>query len=96
MGAAAHNRGSKIIRREADEAMGGAIARNEREAVKAERAALLAQIDKLERELGRARRCVAELRRSKEARQSEARADASASAAAIKTLTRLAFPGEAT
>jgi hypothetical protein len=94
MGAAAYNRGSKLISREADEAMGAAQARNEREAVKADRAALLAQVAKLKRDLGRARRCIAEPRRSKGERQSEARAEASSSATAIKILTRLAFPGD--
>jgi molecular chaperone GrpE (heat shock protein) len=95
MGAAAYNRGSRIVSREADEAMPAASARADRDATKAERARLLAQVASLEDQLARARRCIAELRRSKDARMAEAAADRSSGRAAIKILTRLAFPAPA-
>lgn len=94
MGAAAYNRGSKLISRDADEDMGKVLVRAEREAVKAERARLRQQVAELQRELGRARRCIAELRRSKEERLTEARAEQSRSDAAIHILTRIAFPAD--
>lgn len=92
MGAAAYNRGSKLISREADEAIPTALLRADREAHKAEVARLREQVARLESDLARARRCIAELRRSKDARLAEARAEQSSSAAAIGILTRLAFP----
>jgi phage shock protein A len=94
MGAAAHNRGNRIIAREADERMSVALLRAEREAQKDEVARLREQVATLERDLARARRCVAELRRSKDARMAEARAEHSRSDAAIRILTRVAFPGD--
>lgn len=94
MGAAAYNRGSRLISREteADPRIAAAIARNERQAHKDENARLRAQVARLESELSRARRCIAELRRSKEARMSEAHAELSASKAAISILCKRAFP----
>jgi hypothetical protein len=91
MSAAAYNRGSKIVRRDADERARAAIPRSDREAAKDESARLRERILQLERELARARRCIAELRRSKEARLSDARAEQASSQAAIQILTRVAF-----
>lgn len=94
MGAASYNRGSRLISMEADEAMPVAAARAERHAAKDDAARLRAQVAELERQLARARRCIAELRRSKDTRMTEAQADRSSSQAAIKILTRIAFPKE--
>jgi len=74
--------------------MSAASVRAEREASKAAAATLRSRIAELEHELSRARRCIAELRRSKEARMEEARAYSASSQAAIRILTRLAFPKE--
>lgn len=95
MGAAAYNRGSKIVRRDADAHARAAILRADHEASKDEAARMRERILQLERELARARRCIAELRRSKGARLSEARAEQASSDAAIKVLTKIAFPQDA-
>jgi phage shock protein A len=94
MSAAAYNRGTKCIARATDADMPAIHARADRQAHKDEADRLRAQVAKLERDLARARRCIAELRRSKEERVTEARAEASSSAAAITTLCRLAFSSE--
>jgi hypothetical protein len=91
MGAAAYNRGSKLVRREADERAREAISRADRDAYKAEAARLRDRVITLERDLARARRCIAELRRSKDARMSDARDEQSRSDAAIRILARIAF-----
>lgn len=93
MTAAAYNRGSRLIAKEADQAMPRASALAERQAYKDEAARLREQVANLERELARARRCIAELRRAKEARLSEARAEMASADAAISILCRRAFPG---
>lgn len=95
MGAAAYRRGSRHISREADDRMPEAIARSERQAQKDEVARLREQIAGLERDLARARRCIAELRGSKEERVRELRAELSAAAFGTSILCRLAFPGDA-
>lgn len=94
MGIAAYNRGSRGISRDADKAMPAAIIRADRQAHKDQAERLQAQIDKLERDLSRARRCIAELRRSKEARMSEAHADLARADMAVSHLCRIAFPDD--
>ena len=96
MGVAASNRGNRVIARECDAALAasGVVARGERQAHKDEVARLREEIAVLERDLGRARRCIAELRRSKEGRLSEMRADLASSRSAISILCRVAFPAE--
>lgn len=69
-----------------------ALLRAERAAEKEEAAHLREEVARLERELARARRCIAELRRSKGERLAEARAEQNTSDAAIRILTRIAFP----
>lgn len=92
MSAAASNRGSRAVVRDLDQRMGPIRQRAERQAQKDEVARLSAQIVKLERDLARARRCIAELRRSKEERALDARVALAAADSAIKMLTRIAFP----
>ena len=92
MGASQYNRGSAVLRRDIDGLMSVPLARAERDAEKDELARLREQIRTLERDLARARRCIAELRRSKDARLAEAREEQSRSDAAIRILTRIAFP----
>ena len=94
MSRAAYNRGSRIVAREADERARSIDSRIERQALTDEVTRLQERIGLLERDLMRARRCIAELRRSREARLAEVRADASRSASAISMLCRIAFPGD--
>jgi hypothetical protein len=96
MGIAAYNRGSKLMIRATDAKLAGAMVRAQRDAEKSEAGRLREQVVQLERDLARARRCIAALRRSKDARLSEARAQQSSSDAAIRILTRLAFPSDCT
>lgn len=92
MSAAAYNRGSRLVAQEADDRMPLARSRAERQAHKDEAERLRLQVTKLERELARARRCIAAMRLSHEARRSEWRASDSRSDAAISILCRVAFP----
>lgn len=95
MGVAASNRGDTIIRRDADVQVDAAARRMDHRVRSDESDRLRDQISELERDLARARRCIAELRRSKDARMSEARAEQSRSDCAIKILTSIAFPDRA-
>lgn len=90
----AYNRGSTLVRRNLDGQAQAATIRVGRQATKDEAARLRDRIAELERDLARARRCIYELRRSKDARISEARAEQSRSDAAVHILTRIAFPGD--
>jgi phage shock protein A len=94
MGAAAYNRGSALVSAAADAAMPIATLRAERNADKDENDRLRAQVARLESDLRRARRCIAELRRSKEERIAEHRADSRRSDAAISMLCHIAFPND--
>jgi len=67
MGSAAYNRGSRLVSKEADERMPLATARADRQAHKDEVARLREQIATLERDLRRARRCLASERAGREA-----------------------------
>lgn len=91
MGAAAYNRGTRNLSAEADAAMTSALVRAERLARDDENARLRRTAETLERDLARARRCIAELRRAKDARMTEAWAALNASDCAVSILCRLAF-----
>ena len=95
MGSAAYNRGSRIGVLAADALMPEAQARADRRAHADEVLALRERVRLLERDLSRARRCLAALRYSHDARMVEARADAHTSALAISCLCRIAFPRDA-
>lgn len=66
MGAAAYNRGTGVVAREADVKMAGAHTLADRRAAAEERTRLRAQIARLERDLARARRCLAGEREGRE------------------------------
>lgn len=91
MGAASSNRGSAVIRKHADEDIAPAVARADRDAYRAENERLRERVALLERDLARARRCLASTRYSHEQRMAEARDAATTNAMAIKILCRLAF-----
>lgn len=94
MGAAAYNRGSKRIRRSFD---GEIETATRRASVRVEREVerrLREEIGRLQQDMKRARRCIAELRRSKEAIVQRTQEEQSRSDAAIRMLTRIAFPND--
>lgn len=91
MGVAGYGRGSRLLTREIDQGAEQRARRAERDADRDRCAALTERIASLERDLARARRCIAELRRSKDARLTEARAEMATGDAAIRILTRIAF-----
>jgi hypothetical protein len=95
MGIAAYNRGSNLIAAEADRGAQALSARADLQAYKDECARLRLEVAKLERELGRARRCIAAERYSREKRVSELGAELRSSEFAISTLCRVAFPADA-
>lgn len=66
MGAAAYNRGSRLLSREADERMPEAVSRADRQAYKDLIATLRGQVAALESDLRRARRCLAAERLGRE------------------------------
>lgn len=66
MGAAAYNRGSRVISREADENMSSVIARANGQAHRDEAARLRVEVARLERDLARVRRCLAAERNGRE------------------------------
>lgn len=94
MGAAASNRGSRLVSREADEAMPVALARSERQAHKDEAARLRAQVTRLEAELKRARRCLAAERLAREQLRVRLAESERAYEFSTSVLCRLAFPEE--
>lgn len=91
MGVAQYNRGSRLAAREADARMPVAKARGEHQANTDEVTRLREQVATLERDLRRARRCLALMRLSHDARMAEARAAERDSASAIRILARVAF-----
>ena len=94
MGAAAYNRGSRLVSREADERMPGALSRADRQAHKDEVARLREQVAALERELRRARRCLAAERLGREQLRVRLGDEERSYALSVKWLCRLAFPGD--
>lgn len=98
MSAAAYNRGSRLVRREADEHIQVALSRADRQATKEEIILLREQIAALERNLRRARRCLASERAGREALRARLVDAGKTYAFAAEVLCRLAFPedGEVT
>lgn len=94
MGAASHNRGSQLVSREADERMPLALSRADRQAHKDEVARLREQVAALERELRRARRCLAAERLGREQLRVRLGDEERSHALSVKWLCRLAFPGD--
>ena len=94
MGAGAYNRGSRIVSREADARMPGAVSRADRQAQTDEIARLRGQVAALERELRRARRCLAAERLGREQLRVRLGAEERANAFGVGVLCRIAFPGD--
>lgn len=94
MGAAAYNRGSRLVARDADERMPAASSRSDRQAHKDEVSRLRDQVVALERELRRARRCLAAERAGREALRVRLADEERASGFGVGVLCRLAFPGD--
>ena len=94
MGAAAYNRGSRLVAREADERMPVALSRADKQAHKDEIARLRERVASLERDLARARRCLASERAGREALRVRLADEERANAFGVGVLCRLAFPGD--
>ena len=94
MGSAAYNRGSRLVAKEADERMPLATDRADRQAHTAEVARLREQIATLERDLRRARRCLASERAGRESLRVRLADAERANAFVVGVLCRLAFPGD--
>lgn len=94
MGAAAYNRGSRLVSREADERMPVATSRADAQAHKDEIVRLREQVTTLERDLRRARRCLASERAGREALRVRLANEERANAFGVGVLCRLAFPGD--
>jgi len=92
--ATAYNRGSRLVSRAADERMPDAVRRADRQAYKDEVARLREQVATLERDLRRARRCLARERAGREALRVRLADEESANAFGTGVLCRLAFPGD--
>jgi len=82
------------VSKEADERMPLATARADRQAHKDEVARLREQIATLERDLRRARRCLASERAGREALRVRLANEERANAFGVGVLCRLAFPGD--
>ena len=94
MGAAAYNRGSRLVSREADERMPGALSRADRQAHKDEVVRLRERVASLERDLARACRCLASERAGREALRVRLADEERANAFGVGVLCGLAFPGD--
>lgn len=94
MGAAAYNRGSRLVSRDADERMPRALSRADRQAHKDEIVRLRELVASLERDLARARRCLASERAGREALRVRLADEEMANAFGVGVLCRLAFPGD--
>ena len=94
MGAAAYNRGSRLLAREADERMSGAMSQADARAHKDEVTRLREQVTTLKRDLRRARRCLAAERAGREALRARLIDAERANAFGVGVLCRLAFPGD--
>lgn len=94
MGAAAYNRGTRQIAREADEAMPAAALMADRRAYKDEIARLREQVRGLERDLQRARRCLAAERLGRESLRSRLATEERSNSFAAGCLCKIAFPGD--
>ncbi len=94
MSAAAYNRGSRLVSREADERMPVATFRADVQAYKDEIARLREQVVTLERDLRRARRCLASERAGREALRVRLASEENSHALSVQWLCRRAFPGD--
>ena len=94
MSIAAYNRGSRLVAREADERMPVATSRADAQAHKDEIVRLREQVAALERELRRARRCLAAERAGREAMRVRLAHEETSNAFGVGVLCRLAFPGD--
>ena len=94
MSAAAYNRGSRRVSREADERMPLISSRADRQAHKDEVARLREHVVTLERDLRRARRCLASERIGREALRARLVEEERANAFCVGVLCGLAFPGD--
>ena len=94
MSIAAYNRGSRLASRGADERMPGALSRADHQAHKDEVTRLREQVATLERDLGRARRCLASERAGREALRVRLADEERANAFGVGVLCGLAFPGD--
>lgn len=94
MGAAAYNRGSRLVSRDADEHIPRTLSRADREAHKDEIVRLRERVASLERDLARARRCLASERAGREALRVRLADEERAYAFGVGVLCRLAFPGD--
>ena len=95
MGAASYNRGSRRVSEYAEQDMQAASQRADRQAYKDEIQRLRLQVAWLERDLARARRCLAATRLSHDQRMAESRAALRDADSSISILCRLAFPEDA-
>ena len=91
---AAYNRGSRVIAREADNRAQAAQPMADARACKGEIARLREQIATLERDLRRARRCLASERAGREALRARLADEERANAFGVGVLCRLAFSGD--
>lgn len=94
MSAAAYNRGSRIIAREAAERAASLVERVDRQALKDENARLRQQVERLEHELTRARRCISAERLARDKRVEELKAELRSASFGTSVLCRLAFGDE--
>lgn len=94
MGAAAYNRGSRIVSRGADERMPMARFRADQQAHKDEIVRLREQVAALDHELRRARRCLAAERAGREALRVRLAAEERSHALSVEWLCKRAFPGD--
>jgi len=92
--AAAYSRGSRLLSSEADKRMPAALSHADRQARKDEVSRLREQVAALERDLRRARRCLASERAGREALRVRLANEERANAFGVGVLCRLAFPGD--
>lgn len=94
MGAGAYRRGSRLVAREADERIQVSLSRADLQAHKDEVDRLRELVASLERDLARARRCLASERAGREALRVRLADEEKANAFGCGVLCRLAFPGD--
>lgn len=92
MGAAAYNRGSRLVWRNGDAKMPKAVALASMHAVNDELSELRSRVGMLESELRRARRCLAAERAAREALRIQLADEQRSNAFGVSILCKLAFP----
>lgn len=93
MGVAAYNRGSRLVKREADATASAAHLRAERAAWKEQLGTVMARLTETEARLRKAQRCRAILRAQLSAERQQWREEQARNAAVVRQLTRIAFGG---